>query len=279
MRPLRMMLNGSPVEIDVNEARYLSEVLRGELGLHGTKVGCNEAECGICTVLVNGTPVSSCVYPAFKAHGAVVETIENLSADGKLHPLQQAFLDQGAVQCGICTPGMIMTAKALIDEKGAALTEDDIRTALKDTYCRCTGYGSIVRAILQAARGELRDTSTRESTDSPVGRPLPNPNARAKIDGSARFTDDYDFPGMLYARTKRAGVPHARIVSIDTDAASKLPGVYAVLTHADVPGHNRHGLVERYPARQIHAPNWPRRIRRRLSGWFPLRHWRDLSRP
>ncbi len=243
MRSLRMTLNGSPVEVDVHESRYLSEVLRGELGLHGTKVGCNEAECGICTVLVNGTPVSSCVFPAFKAQGAVVETIENLSAGGTLHPLQQAFLDQGAVQCGICTPGMIMTAKALIDDKGASLTEDDIKVALKDTYCRCTGYGSIVRAILQAARGEVHDGSPPENTDSPVGRPIPNPNARAKIDGSARFTDDYEFPGMLYARTKRAGVPHARVLSIDTAAARELPGVHAVFTHADVPGHNRHGLV------------------------------------
>ena len=243
MSKLRMTLNGRAVEVDAHEARYLSEVLRGELGLKGTKIGCNEAECGICTVLVNGTPVSSCVFPAYKAQGAIVETIESLSADGSLHPLQQAFLDQGAVQCGICTPGMIMTAKALIDDKGASLTEDDIRTALKDTYCRCTGYGSIVRAILQAARGEVGDGSSPETTGSPVGRPLPNPNARAKIDGSARFTDDYEFPGMLYARTKRAGVPHARIRSIDTAAAGKLPGVHAVLTHADVPGHNRHGLV------------------------------------
>jgi xanthine dehydrogenase molybdenum-binding subunit len=243
MNKLRMTLNGSPVEFDVHESRYLSEVIRGEFGLKGTKIGCNEAECGICTVLVNGTPVSSCVYPAFKAQGAVVETIENLSADGSLHPLQQAFLDQGAVQCGICTPGMIMTAKALIDDKGASLTEDDIRTALKDTYCRCTGYRSIVRAILQAARGTVGDGRSSATAGSAVGQPLPNPNARAKIDGSARFTDDYDFPGMLYARTKRAGVPHARIASIDTARARELDGVHAVLTHVDVPGHNRHGLV------------------------------------
>jgi xanthine dehydrogenase molybdenum-binding subunit len=244
MSKLRMTLNGRPVEVDAHESRYLSEVLRGELGLKGTKIGCNEAECGICTVLVNGTPVSSCVFPAFKAHGAVVETIESLSADGSLHPLQQAFLDQGAVQCGICTPGMLMTAKALIDDKGAALTEADIRTALKDTYCRCTGYGSIVRAILQAARGDVRDDPSPATADSAVGRPMPNPNARAKIDGSARFTDDYEFPGTLYARTKRAGVPHARILSINTVAARKLAGVRAVLTHEDVPGHNRHGLVD-----------------------------------
>ena len=239
-----MTLNGRPVEVDTHESRYLSEVLRGELGLKGTKIGCNEAECGICTVLVNGTPVSSCVFPAFKAHGAAVETIESLSANGGLHPLQQAFLDQGAVQCGICTPGMIMTAKALIDDKGAALTEADVRTALKDTYCRCTGYGSIMRAILQAARGETAADPNPATAASAVGRPLPNPNARAKIDGSARFTDDYDFPGMLYARTRRAGVPHARILSIETAAAAKLPGVRAVLTHADVPGRNRHGLVD-----------------------------------
>jgi aerobic-type carbon monoxide dehydrogenase small subunit (CoxS/CutS family) len=223
MSMLRMTLNGRPVEVDVPESRYLSEVLRGELGLKGTKIGCNEAECGICTVLVNGTPVSSCVFPAFKAQDAVVETIESLSADGTLHPLQQAFLDQGAVQCGICTPGMIMTAKALIDDKGSALTEDEIKTALKDTYCRCTGYRSIVRAILQAARGEV--CAKAKAGGSPIGRPMPNPNARAKIDGSARFTDDYEFPGMLYARTKRAGVPHARILSIDTTVARELPGV------------------------------------------------------
>ena len=243
MSELRMTLNGSPVQLDVHESRYLSEVLRGDLGLKGTKIGCNEAECGICTVLVNGTPVSSCVFPAFKAQDAVVETIESLSADGSLHPLQQAFLDQGAVQCGICTPGMIMTAKALIDDKGASLTEEDIETALKDTYCRCTGYRSIVRAVMQAAGSVVSGKSIPATAGSAVGRPMPNPNARAKIDGSARFTDDYEFPGMLYARTKRAGVPHARILSIDTAAARKLPGVQAVLTHDDVPGHNRHGLV------------------------------------
>jgi xanthine dehydrogenase molybdenum-binding subunit len=239
-----MTLNGKPVDVDVAESRYLSEVLRNELGLTGTKIGCNEAECGICTVLVDGTPVSSCVYPAFKAHGAQVETIEGLARDGSLHPLQQAFLEHGAVQCGICTPGMIMTAKALIDEKGAALTEDDIRVALKDTYCRCTGYHSIVRAIVQASGQDVAPVlpDTRPAS-AVIGRARPNPNARAKIEGTARFTDDYDFPGMLYARTKRAGVAHARIRSIDTSAASALPGVHAVLTHEDVPGHKRHGLV------------------------------------
>ena len=244
MSKLQMTLNGRPVDVDVPESRYLSEVLRNDLGLTGTKVGCNEAECGICTVLVDGMPVSSCVYPAFKAQGAIVETIESLSSNGSLHPLQQAFLDHGAVQCGICTSGMIMTAKALIDDKGDTLTEGDISAALKDTYCRCTGYHSVVRAIMQAAGHDITPSPppTRQASAA-IGQARPNPNARAKIEGTARFTDDYDFPGMLYARTKRAGVPHARIRSIDTSAASKLPGVHAVLTHEDVPGHKRHGLV------------------------------------
>ena len=120
MGRLQMVVNGSTIDIDVSESRYLSEVLRNDLQLTGTKIGCNEAECGICTVLVNGVPVVSCVYPAFKAQGARVETIESLSKNGALHPLQQAFLDHGAVQCGICTPGVIMTAKALIDQRIAA---------------------------------------------------------------------------------------------------------------------------------------------------------------
>jgi xanthine dehydrogenase molybdenum-binding subunit len=241
---LRITLNGKSVVTDVSESRYLSEVLRNQLGLTGTKIGCNEAECGICTVLVNGTPVSSCVYPAFKAQGAHVETIEGLSADGSLHPLQQAFLEHGAVQCGICTPGMIMTAKALIDEKGASLIEADIATALKDTYCRCTGYHSIARAIMQAAGHDVAPSLPEtHKVGAAIGQARPNPNARAKIEGSARFTDDYFFPGMLFGCTKRAGVPHACIKSIDISAASALPGVHAVLTHEDVPGHKRHGLV------------------------------------
>ena len=136
MSILRMTLNGSAIELDVPESRYLSAVLREDLGMTGTRIGCNEAECGICTVLVDGMPVNSCIYPAFKAQGASVETIEGLSRNGELHPLQHAFLEHGAVQCGICTPGLIMTSKALLDEKataGETVTTGDIKVALKDT--------------------------------------------------------------------------------------------------------------------------------------------------
>lgn len=248
MSRLQMQVNGRAVDLDISESRFLSEVLREDLSLTGTKIGCNEAECGICTVLVDGTPVVSCTYPAFKASGARVETIEGLSSDEGLHPLQQAFLDHGAVQCGICTSGLIMTSKALLDEKQAAgelPDEDDIKTALKDTYCRCTGYQSVISAVKQAS-GQDVSPYIPKTIDAgfEVGRAQPNPDALAKIRGQAKFTDDYHFPGMLYARTLRAGLPHARIASIDTSAARALAGVRAVLTHEDIPGRNRHGIVE-----------------------------------
>jgi xanthine dehydrogenase molybdenum-binding subunit len=247
MSRLQMTVNGTPVDIDVDESRYLSDVLREDLQLTGTKIGCAEAECGICTVLVDATPVVSCVYPAFKAQGRTIETIEGLEQDGRLHALQQAFLDHGAVQCGICTPGLIMTAKGLLDRKAAAgedVTEADIRAALKDSYCRCTGYQSVIHAILQASGKDVPPylPETR-APEMEVGKARPNPNALAKITGAARFTDDYQFPGMLFARTKRANIPHARVVSIDVTAARELEGVHAVLTHADVPGRNAHGVV------------------------------------
>jgi xanthine dehydrogenase molybdenum-binding subunit len=247
MSRLQMTVNGTPVDIEVAESRYLSDVLRKDLRLTGTKIGCAEAECGICTVLVDGTPVVSCVYPAYKAQGRSIETIEGLSKDGGLHALQQAFLDHGAVQCGICTPGLIMTAKGLLDRKaaeGGSVTEADIRAALKDSYCRCTGYQSVIHAILQASGQEVPPylPETR-APEAEVGKPRPNPNALAKIRGTARFTDDYEFPGMLSARTKRAGFPHARILSIDVTAARALDGVHTVLTHEDVPGRNAHGVV------------------------------------
>ncbi|MEW5957397.1 MAG: molybdopterin cofactor-binding domain-containing protein [Chloroflexota bacterium] len=248
MTRLSFVVNGEPKEVDVPESRFLAEVLRYDLGLTGTKIGCNEAECGICTVLVDGLPVDSCIFPAFKAQGASIETIEGLSQGEQLHPLQRAFIEHGAVQCGFCTPGLVMTAKALLDQKAAAgepVTEHDIKAALKDTFCRCTGYSSVIRAIRQAAGQAVEpNIPPVQPPGAAVGRPLPNPDVLGKVTGRAKYTDDYHFPGMLYARTKRAGIPHARIVSIDTTAAAALPGVRAVLTHKDVPGRRNHGLVE-----------------------------------
>jgi len=235
--------------MDVPESRTLAQFLRQDLGLTGTKIGCEEAECGICTVLVDGLPVDSCIYPAFKAQGSQVTTIEGL-ANGDLHPLQKNFIDHGAVQCGFCTPGLIMTSSALLEENP---DPDDhaIKVALKDTYCRCTGYTSVINSIKSAAR-EMRGEAPLPVNDPMVGeamdvvsRSVPPVEVREKVTGAAKFTDDYVFPGMAYARTLRSPHPHARILDIRTEKAEALPGVHAVMTHKDVPGENLHGLIYR----------------------------------
>jgi len=124
----------------------LLDFLREELGLTGTKKGCEEGECGACTILMNGKAVLSCLIPVFKADGAGILTVEGMAKGDRLHPLQQSFWEQGAVQCGYCTPGMLLSAKALLDEKPEPSLEE-IKKAISGNLCRCTGYGSIVRAI------------------------------------------------------------------------------------------------------------------------------------
>ena len=248
MSKLNLNVNGSEHDLEVPEGRTLAEVLRYEMGLTGTKIGCNEAECGICTVLVDGMAIDSCMYPAFKAQGKMVETIEGLADGDGLHPLQKAFIEHGAVQCGFCTPGLIMMSKELLDSNSDP-TRQDVKIALKDTYCRCTGYVSVFNAVDSAARelrGEEATAFDQPQTIEPlnaIGRSVPSQHAVDKVTGSAKYTDDYTFPNMLYARTLRAQHPHARVIKIDTARAKELPGVVAVLTHEDVPGDNIHGLV------------------------------------
>jgi len=249
MSHLSLTINGQPIEREIDPSRTLAEFLRYDLGLTGTKIGCNEAECGICTVLVDAVPVNSCIYPALRASGTVVTTIEGLGQPGALDPLQAQFIEHGAVQCGFCTPGLIMTARALLNSNPAP-SEPDIKHALKDTYCRCTGYTSVIRAIQSAAAVEhagcahVQQIAPSDPAElKVVGHSLPGQEAELKVTGRAMFTDDYVFPGMLFARTLRAAHPHARILAIDTERAKALPGVRAVLIHKDVPGRNRHGLV------------------------------------
>ncbi|GIL12832.1 MAG: selenium-dependent xanthine dehydrogenase [Chloroflexota bacterium] len=250
MTRLAITVNGHDYDLDVSESRTLAQFLREDLGLTGTKIGCEEAECGICTVLVDGVPVDSCIYPVFRAYGRHVTTIEGLADGEKLHPLQSSFIRHGAVQCGFCTPGLIMTASALLDENPDP-DEHTIKVALKDTYCRCTGYTSVIRAIQSAAR-EKRGLDPLPVNDPEVDEPMrvvsrsvPPQEVIEKVTGRAKYTDDYTFPDMLYGRTLRSPYPHARIISIHTEKARALPGVRAVLTHKDVPGENRHGLVYR----------------------------------
>ncbi len=153
MTTVRFRVNGDPVEVGVRDRETLLEVLRGRLGLTGTKQGCDVGDCGSCTVLLDGEPVLSCLTLAVDVEGREVLTIEGLARGDHLHPLQQAFLDAGAVQCGYCTPGMILTAKALLD-RNPRPSRGEIRTALSGNLCRCTGYRKIVDAVELAARRE-----------------------------------------------------------------------------------------------------------------------------
>ncbi len=154
--PLRITVNGQPYELYVKPKTLLVEVIRDHLGLTGTKRGCNSGACGACTVLVNGVSVKSCSVLALQVDGAEILTVEGLAQGEKLHPLQRAFLDEGAYQCGFCTPGMLMSAKALLDENPKP-TREEIREGIHGNLCRCTGYNSIVRAIAAVAEGKYEE--------------------------------------------------------------------------------------------------------------------------
>ena len=147
---IALKVNGESHEVAVEPRMTLLEVLRDMLGLTGTKNGCSLGNCGSCTVLLNGKPVASCLVLAVEAQGKEVMTIEGLAQNGELHPMQQAFIDHGALQCGFCTPGMLLSAKALLDENPSP-TEDEVKEAISGNLCRCTGYTDAVNAILDVA--------------------------------------------------------------------------------------------------------------------------------
>ena len=150
-RNLSFTLNGEPVQVDIEPHLMLLQVLRDRLELTGTKEGCGMGECGACTVLLDGKTVNSCIFPALEVEGKSVTTIEGLAdAKGGLHPIQKAFIELGAVQCGFCTPGMVLSAKALLDETPKP-TEEEIRNGIAGNLCRCTGYLQIVQAIKAAS--------------------------------------------------------------------------------------------------------------------------------
>ena len=149
-QPMRFTINGEIYEDEIDVRRTLLEVLRENFGLTGTKKGCNEGECGTCTVLLDGKPVASCLVLAVEAQGKSIETVEGLAQSGELHPLQQAFVEHGAFQCGFCTPGVLMAAKGLLDENPNP-SEVEVRRAIAGNLCRCTGYNKYVEAILDTA--------------------------------------------------------------------------------------------------------------------------------
>lgn len=227
-------LNGQPCTVRVDPARTLAQVLREDLGLTGTKIGCDEGDCGACMVLLDGQPVTSCILPAFKVHGRQVRTIEGVSDGEQLHPIQQAFLYHDAIQCGYCTPGMVMAANALLADLPDP-TPEEIKIALGSNYCRCTGYVKIVDAVQDAAavlRGARQEVTRRAA---------PRKGALARVTGREVYAGDMRLDGMLYGRLVWSQHPHAEILSIDTRAAEETPGVVRVITHRDVPGTNAFG--------------------------------------
>ena len=280
-----LTINGLETSLDVEKNESLLDALRRH-GYYGVKCGCKTGDCGVCTVLLDGEPVHSCQLLAKNAEGHEIVTIEGLSEGTSVHPIQQAFIDTGAIQCGFCTPGLILNTKALLD-RNPAPSESEIRQALGGVFCRCTGYVRGVEAVQRAAallRGEEVppiDIPGFDIPDSGEIHPLPEeyyrrdgdqnplpplvytPEAMPKLDvvgkpedkvdavklakGRPVFAGDFKKPGMLYAELLTSPHAHARIKRIDASKARALPGVHAVLTHEDLPRIKHASGGQSYP--------------------------------
>lgn len=242
MKSIVLNVNGRQHTLVVDRDRVLLDILRDDLGLTGAKQGCDrKGQCGACTVIVNGKAVLSCLVKAASLDGAQVITVEGLGTPDNPHLIQHAFVLSGAIQCGYCTPGMIMATKALLDvDPDPSVAE--IKRALRRNLCRCTGYKKIIEAVQLAGRfvrGETTPDEVRpKPTDAMLGVSHPRPTSMLKACGCAQFGADIRVQGALELAVLRSGVPHARIVAIDASEAERMPGVAGVMTAADIQGTN-----------------------------------------
>ncbi len=235
---VRLKVNGEEHELQVEPRLLLVHALRDELGLTGTHVGCDTSNCGACTVHLDGKSVKSCTVLAVQADGAEVTTIEGLGSEGNLHPMQEAFWNNHGLQCGYCTPGMIMAAAALLEENPKP-SEQEIRHGLEGNLCRCTGYHNIISVgarCLRAVRlrGGVGMSVATAALGGSVGAALRRKEDPPLITGMGRYLDDISVTGMLWMAFVRSPEAHAKIVSIDTSAAAERDGVVAVFTGADM---------------------------------------------
>jgi aldehyde oxidoreductase len=244
VKKVALTVNAHPVQVVVDEKQaVLLDLVREDLGLTGTKQSCDrKGQCGTCMVLVNGKAVLSCITKVAALEGAEVTTIEGLGTPDRPNLVQQAFVLAGAVQCGFCIPGMIVTATELL-EANPAPTRAEIGRALRRNLCRCTGYVKIIDAVQLAGRflrGEIAPADLLPGPDAPpLGVSHPRPSALAKACGTAAFGADIRMPGALEIAVVRSPHAHAVIRGIDTAAAAAMPGVAGVMTAADIKGTNR----------------------------------------
>ena len=242
---VELRVNGTAYRAEVPNNTTLLALLREELKLTGTKMGCDRMQCGACTVIVNGRSVYACTQLALQVAGAEVLTIEGLAADDRLHPIQQAFVEHSGFQCGFCTSGQIMSTKALLDRLPTP-TAEQARLALAGNICRCAAY----KRILASVMAQPAPTDAAAGALTVLGRRAPNLDAVERVTGQAKYTGDLEAAGMLVARVLRSPHAHARIVSIDASRAEALAGVKAVVTHRDAPkvmvfGHRQYVLNDR----------------------------------
>ena len=245
---ITFFVNGEQAVAEPDRTLTLLDFLRETLRLRGTKNGCATGHCGACTVIIDGKARRACQVRVAKMEGRRVETIEGLARNGRLHPIQSAFVKTGAIQCGFCTPGMIMATKALLDRNPDPGIKD-IEKALVHNLCRCTGYVKIIEAVELAAKAMRTGTApvpAEEPADpsARIGRSIPDYDALAKVRGEPLFAGDLIKEGMVFGKVLWSRYPHARIKGIDVERARAVAGVRAVLTAEDIPGSKYFGRIK-----------------------------------